>query len=175
MSRVTVPDLTDTTARTSPARIMHSTTELVRTVTEHRRAGRRIVFTNGCFDVLHSGHVTSLEQARELGDVLVVALNSDASVARLKGPGRPVNSAADRSTVIAALRSVDHVIVFDEDTPIPLLEQVCPDIYAKGGDYTAATLPEAPVVQRLGGQVHVLDYLPDHSTTTIMRRIRNPQ
>jgi rfaE bifunctional protein nucleotidyltransferase chain/domain len=168
-----VPDRADAAARSSPGRILHSTTELVRAVTGHRGAGRSIVFTNGCFDVLHSGHVTSLEQARDLGDVLVVALNSDASVARLKGPGRPVNAAVDRVTVIAALRSVDHVIVFDEDSPIPLLEQVRPDIYAKGGDYTPATLPETPVMQRLGGQVHVLGYLPDRSTTTIMRRIRN--
>jgi D-beta-D-heptose 7-phosphate kinase/D-beta-D-heptose 1-phosphate adenosyltransferase len=156
------------------SRILHSATDLAKTVTEHRRAGRRIVFTNGCFDVLHSGHVTSLEQARELGDVLVVGLNSDASVARLKGPGRPVNSAADRVTVIAALRSVDHVIVFEGDSPIPLLELLRPDIYAKGGDYTPATLPETPVMQRLGGRVHILNYLPDRSTTTIMHRIRNP-
>jgi D-beta-D-heptose 7-phosphate kinase / D-beta-D-heptose 1-phosphate adenosyltransferase len=149
-----------------------TTAALLEAVAGHRRAGRRVVFTNGCFDVLHRGHVTYLEQAARLGDVLVVAVNSDASVGRLKGPHRPVNTAADRASVLSALRSVDHVIVFDEDTPIPLLELVRPQVYAKGGDYSAATLPEAAVMHRLGGEVHVLDYLPEHSTTETVRRIR---
>jgi rfaE bifunctional protein nucleotidyltransferase chain/domain/rfaE bifunctional protein kinase chain/domain len=146
--------------------------ELADVVAEHHRAGRRVVFTNGCFDVLHRGHVAYLEQARRLGDVLVVALNSDASVARLKGPDRPVNPVTDRASVVAALRCVDHVVVFDEDTPISLIEQLRPEVYAKGGDYTPQMLPETPVVQRLGGEVRVLDYLSDHSTSAIVRRIR---
>jgi rfaE bifunctional protein nucleotidyltransferase chain/domain/rfaE bifunctional protein kinase chain/domain len=150
-----------------------SASELVDAVAEHRAEGRRIVFTNGCFDVLHRGHVAYLEQARQLGDVLVVALNSDASVARLKGPDRPVNPAADRASVLSALRCVDHVVVFEEDTPIRLLELVRPEVYAKGGDYTPQMLPETPVVRRLGGEVRVLDYLSDHSTTAIVRRIRD--
>jgi rfaE bifunctional protein nucleotidyltransferase chain/domain/rfaE bifunctional protein kinase chain/domain len=150
-----------------------SASELVEVVAEHRAEGRRIVFTNGCFDVLHRGHVAYLEQARQLGDVLVVALNSDASVARLKGPDRPVNPAADRASVLSALRCVDHVVVFEEDTPIRLLELVRPEVYAKGGDYTPQMLPETPVVRRLGGEVRVLDYLSDHSTTAIVRRIRD--
>lgn len=146
--------------------------ELARAVAEHRSAGRRIVFTNGCFDVLHRGHVAYLNQAKQLGDVLVVAVNSDDSVRRLKGPSRPVNEAVDRVAVLAALSCVDHVVVFDEPTPARLLELVRPDHYAKGGDYTPEMLPETPLVRRLGGQVHILDYLPDRSTTLIVDRIR---
>ena len=146
--------------------------ELARVVAEHRAAGRRIVFTNGCFDVLHRGHVGYLNQAKQLGDVLVVAVNSDPSVRRLKGPSRPVNSSVDRAAVLAALSCVDHVAVFDEDTPARLLELVRPDCYAKGGDYTPEMLPETPLVRRLGGEVHILDYLPDRSTTRIVERIR---
>lgn len=146
--------------------------ELARVVAEHRAAGRRIVFTNGCFDVLHRGHVAYLAQAKQLGDVLVVALNSDESVARLKGPDRPVNPAPDRAAVLAALSCVDHVTVFPEDTPAAVLELLCPDTYAKGGDYTPEMLPETPLVRRLGGEVRILDYLPERSTTLIVDRIR---
>jgi len=161
-------------ARLAPARRTPLDTDaLIAAVAEHRRAGRRIVFTNGCFDVLHRGHVAYLERAKQLGDVLIVALNSDGSVTRLKGPERPVNPVADRASVIAALRCVDHVVVFEEDTPVRLLELVRPEVYAKGGDYTAAMLPETPVVRRLGGEVRVLDYLSDHSTSAIVRRIRD--
>jgi rfaE bifunctional protein nucleotidyltransferase chain/domain len=147
-------------------------TELFAVLAEHRAAGRRIVFTNGCFDVLHRGHVNYLRQARELGDLLVVALNSDASVGRLKGPTRPVNPLADRAGVIGALAAVDLVTSFDTDSPVELLEQVRPDVYAKGGDYTVEMLPETPVVEALGGQVRILDYLSDHSTTAIVARVR---
>jgi rfaE bifunctional protein nucleotidyltransferase chain/domain len=146
--------------------------ELARLVGGYRADGKRIVFTNGCFDVLHHGHVAYLAQARRLGDVLIVALNSDASVARRKGPGRPVNSAADRAAVLAALESVDHVAVFDEDSPRRLLEIVRPQCYVKGGDYTPEMIPEAALVRRLGGRVHVMDYLPEHSTTALIDRIR---
>ena len=146
--------------------------DLLATIAEHRRHGHRIVFTNGCFDVLHRGHVAYLRQARALGDVLVVALNGDASVRRLKGPQRPVNPLTDRAGVVGALDCVDLVTSFDEDSPVALLERVRPQIYAKGGDYTPQMLPETPVVQRLGGQVRVLDYLSDHSTTAIVDRIR---
>lgn len=130
------------------------------------------MFTNGCFDVLHRGHVAYLAQAKQLGDVLVVALNSDESVTRLKGTGRPVNSASDRAAVLAALSCVDHVAVFAEDTPAVLLELLRPDVYAKGGDYTPEMLPETPLVRRLGGVVRILDYLPERSTTLIVDRIR---
>jgi rfaE bifunctional protein kinase chain/domain/rfaE bifunctional protein nucleotidyltransferase chain/domain len=148
------------------------TAELARDVAAHRAAGRRLVFTNGCFDVLHRGHVSYLNQAKRLGDVLVVALNSDSSVARLKGPDRPVNQAEDRAAVLSALSCVDHVVVFEADSPTELLELVRPDVYVKGGDYTPEMLPETPVVERLGGRVRILDYVDDRSTSQIIERIR---
>jgi D-beta-D-heptose 7-phosphate kinase/D-beta-D-heptose 1-phosphate adenosyltransferase len=146
--------------------------ELVRLVDRYRRTGLRIVFTNGCFDVLHIGHVAYLEEARRLGDVLVVGLNSDASVARLKGADRPVNPQEDRAALLAALQAVDHVTVFDEDSPAPLLERVRPDVYAKGGDYTPEMLPETPLVRQLGGEVRTLGYLSRRSSSRIIDRIR---
>ncbi|MCX7523136.1 D-glycero-beta-D-manno-heptose 1-phosphate adenylyltransferase [Microbacterium sp. STN6] len=146
--------------------------ELVRQLEQERANGRRIVFTNGCFDVLHRGHTACLNQAKRLGDVLVVAINSDDCVRRLKGSSRPINPASDRASVLAALSCVDYVTVFDTDTPVPLLERVRPDIYAKGGDYSADDLPEAEVVRRHGGQVRILEYLPSHSTTAVVRKIR---
>lgn len=145
---------------------------LAAVVDEQRVAGRRVVFTNGCFDVVHRGHVASLNQAKRLGDVLVVALNSDDSVARLKGPSRPVNPLADRAAVIGALSCVDHVTVFDDDTPAELLELLRPDVYAKGGDYTPEMLRESATVGAYGGRVVILDYLPDRSTSAIVDRIR---
>ncbi|MGN6250196.1 MAG: D-glycero-beta-D-manno-heptose 1-phosphate adenylyltransferase [Marmoricola sp.] len=142
-------------------------------VASHRDAGRRIVFTNGCFDVLHLGHVRSLEEARSWGDVLVVGVNSDASVRRLKGPDRPVVPDQERAALLAALRAVDLVVVFDEDSPIGLLETVRPDVYVKGGDYTADMLEETPLVEALGGRVVTLGYLADHSSTELISRIRS--
>lgn len=147
--------------------------ELTAIVAEHRRAGRSIVFTNGCFDVLHPGHVRYLTQARALGDLLVVAVNSDGSVRRLKGPDRPVNPVEDRAALLAALECVDHVVVFEEDSPAKLIEAVRPDVYVKGGDYPPEMVPEAPLVRRLGGQVRTLGYVPDRSTSAIIDRIRS--
>ncbi|EME99230.1 D-glycero-beta-D-manno-heptose 1-phosphate adenylyltransferase [Streptomyces mobaraensis NBRC 13819 = DSM 40847] len=132
---------------------------------------RRVVFTNGCFDLLHGGHVSCLSRAKELGDLLVVGVNSDASVRRLKGPRRPVIPLAERMRVLAALSCVDLVVPFDDDSPAALIEALRPEVYAKGGDYTLATLPEAPLVQRLGGVVHLLPSVADTSTTDIIRRI----
>jgi D-beta-D-heptose 7-phosphate kinase/D-beta-D-heptose 1-phosphate adenosyltransferase len=146
--------------------------DLVAAVSAHRKQGRRIVFTNGCFDVLHRGHVGYLNQARRLGDVLIVAVNSDDSVRRLKGPERPVNSVEDRAAVLAALACVDHVVVFEEDSPANLIALVRPDLYVKGGDYRPEMIPEAPLVRELGGEVLTLDYLPDRSTTKLIGRIR---
>jgi D-beta-D-heptose 7-phosphate kinase / D-beta-D-heptose 1-phosphate adenosyltransferase len=145
---------------------------LALSIEEERVRGRRIVFTNGCFDVLHRGHVAYLQQARSLGDRLVVAVNSDGSVRRLKGPGRPVNPVEDRVAVLAALSCVDYVTVFEEDTPQRLLELVRPDLYVKGGDYLPSMLPETPVVERLGGEVRILDYVENRSTTALIDRIR---
>jgi D-beta-D-heptose 7-phosphate kinase/D-beta-D-heptose 1-phosphate adenosyltransferase len=146
--------------------------ELLRRVQQDRAAGRRIVVTNGCFDVLHRGHTTYLAQAARLGDVLVVAINSDESVRRLKGPDRPINSEADRAGVLAALSCVDYVTVFDSDTPIPLLERLRPDIYTKGGDYTPDMLAEAAVVRGYGGEVQIMEYVSFHSTSAVVERIR---
>ena len=146
--------------------------ELIRRVIGHRRAGQRIVFTNGCFDVLHRGHVAYLKEAKQAGDVLVVAINSDQSVRRLKGSDRPINSATDRAAVLGELSCVDYVTVFDGDTPAPLIQQLQPDIYVKGGDYTADMLPETPVVRSYGGEVRTLGYVAEHSTTDTIARIR---
>ena len=146
---------------------------LLRRLAVDRAAGRRIVLTNGCFDVLHRGHTTYLSQAAQLGDVLVVAVNSDRSVRRLKGPERPINGAVDRAGVIAALSCVTYVTIFDTDTPVPLLARVRPDVYAKGGDYRPEMLAEAAVVESYGGEVAILDYVPSQSTSDVVGRIRS--
>jgi D-beta-D-heptose 7-phosphate kinase / D-beta-D-heptose 1-phosphate adenosyltransferase len=146
--------------------------ELTVRLAAERAQGRRIVFTNGCFDVLHRGHTSYLRQARQLGDVLVVAVNGDDSVRRLKGPGRPINAALDRANVLAALSCVDYVTVFDTDTPAPLIEALKPDVYAKGGDYTPEMLEETETVRSYGGQVSIVDYVPSQSTTSVVNRIR---
>ena len=138
----------------------------------HRREGRRVVFTNGCFDILHRGHIALLNAAKELGDVLVVALNGDAGVRRLKGPERPINSLADRVEVLAALSCVDHLVTFDEDRPEELLRALRPDVVVKGGDYSAETVPEAPLVRALGAELRILDQVPARSTTRIVERLR---
>jgi len=152
--------------------LMLTTDELARRLDEERAAGRRIVLTNGCFDVLHRGHTTYLTQAKQLGDVLVVALNDDDSTRRLKGPGRPINALADRAGVLSALSCVDYVTSFGTDTPIPLIRRIRPDLYAKGGDYTPQMLEETTAVVEGGGEVRILDYVADHSTTGIVDRIR---
>ncbi|MGI5211620.1 D-glycero-beta-D-manno-heptose 1-phosphate adenylyltransferase [Plantactinospora sp. CA-290183] len=146
---------------------------LVGLVERRRGEGRSIVFTNGCFDVLHRGHVRYLDQARRLGDLLVVAVNSDESVRRIKGTDRPVNPVEDRVALLAALGCVDHVVVFEEDSPTALIEALRPDVYVKGGDYPPEMVPEAPLVRSLGGQVRTLGYVPDRSTSAIIDRIRS--
>ncbi|AUZ87406.1 D-glycero-beta-D-manno-heptose 1-phosphate adenylyltransferase [Arthrobacter agilis] len=150
-----------------------ATADLLRKVEEDRAAGRRIVLTNGCFDVLHRGHTRYLNQAKQLGDVLVVALNDDDGVRRLKGPDRPINPIADRAGIIASLSCVDYVTVFGTDTLVPLIELLKPDVYAKGGDYTAQMLEETPAVEACGGRVSILDYVPERSTAAVVRKIRS--
>ena len=135
-----------------------------------RAAGLRVVFTNGCFDILHAGHVRYLAAARALGDVLILGLNSDASVRRLKGETRPVNSEADRAEVVGALKSVDAVVIFGEDTAEELIAKVRPAVYAKGGDYTRETLPEARIVERYGGEVAFIPLVEGKSTTSVIER-----
>ena len=137
-----------------------------------RAGGGVLVATGGCFDLLHAGHIATLRAARSLGDALVVCLNSDASVRRLKGPERPLVSAADRSRVLEAVEGVDAVVVFDEDTPDAALRLLRPDVWAKGGDYAGSELPEAAVLQEWGGQAVVLPYLPGRSTTELVDAVR---
>ncbi|MET9306874.1 D-glycero-beta-D-manno-heptose 1-phosphate adenylyltransferase [Streptomyces cellulosae] len=141
--------------------------ELARVV---RARGGTVVATGGCFDLVHAGHVGLLESARRIGDCLIVCLNSDTSVTRRKGPGRPLTPATDRARVLAALGSVDAVVVFEEDTPERVLERLRPDVWVKGGDYSVQELPEAEVVRTWGGQAVVLPYLDGHSTTSLARR-----
>jgi len=135
--------------------------------------GRRVVFTNGCFDLLHPGHVRYLEQARSLGDALIVGVNTDASVGRLeKGLGRPVNPEIDRAAVLAALACVDRVVLFPEDTPLELITALQPDILVKGGDYRPDEIVGREVVLARGGQVHVIPFFGGYSTTALLARIR---
>jgi rfaE bifunctional protein nucleotidyltransferase chain/domain len=136
-----------------------------------RAEGRRVVLANGCFDLLHVGHIRYLNGARALGDVLFVGLNSDAAVARLKGPGRPLMPAAERAELLASLRAVDHVVVFDEDTADRLVTLVRPDVHAKGTDYSEATVPEAASVRAVGGRVAIVGDPKDHATRDLIRRI----
>ncbi|MYS90974.1 MULTISPECIES: D-glycero-beta-D-manno-heptose 1-phosphate adenylyltransferase [Streptomyces] len=135
-----------------------------------RARGGTVVATGGCFDLVHAGHVGLLESARRIGDCLIVCLNSDASVTRRKGPGRPLNPAADRARVLAALGSVDAVVVFEEDTPEAVLARLRPDVWVKGGDYSVQDLPEAATLRAWGGQAVVLPYLDGRSTTLLTRR-----
>jgi D-beta-D-heptose 7-phosphate kinase/D-beta-D-heptose 1-phosphate adenosyltransferase len=137
-----------------------------------RAAGARVVFTNGCFDLLHPGHVRYLAAARALGDVLVVGLNTDASVRRLKGPGRPVLTVDERSEVLAALAAVDHIVVFDADTPRDLIRAVAPDVLVKGADWAENDIVGADEVKANGGRVERIDVVPGVSTSELLRRIR---
>ncbi|SOD39966.1 D-glycero-beta-D-manno-heptose 1-phosphate adenylyltransferase [Nitrosovibrio sp. Nv4] len=147
--------------------------ELKSHVDTFKKEGKRIVFTNGCFDLLHSGHVTYLEQARALGDVLVLGLNSDASIKRLKGSARPINNLYERLRILSGLEAVTLITSFEEDTPINLLDIIQPDVYVKGGDYTIGNLPEAPIVLGYGGKVEIMPFVQDRSTTNIITRIKN--
>ena len=139
-----------------------------------RQTGQSVVFTNGCFDILHAGHVRYLAEARKLGDILVVGLNSDESVRKLKGEGRPVNPAEDRAEVLAGLRSVDHVVIFDEDTAEELVRQLQPDVYVKGGDYSIDRLPESAIVASYGGRTVLVPMVEGRSTSNVIKRLRQP-
>jgi rfaE bifunctional protein nucleotidyltransferase chain/domain len=132
----------------------------------------RLVFSNGVFDLLHSGHVASLEAAREFGDALVVAVNSDGSTRRLKGPGRPVQPEADRARLVAALRCVDAVTIFDDDTPARLIEQLLPDVLVKGADYSVEQIAGADAVVAAGGEVRLIELEHGRSTSELIRRLQ---
>ncbi len=146
---------------------------LKRRVASMKKRGMKVVFTNGCFDIIHEGHVSYLEEARGLGDALVVGLNSDDSVRRLKGSDRPLNGEASRAAVLAALKSVDHVCIFGEDTPYELIAAVEPQVLVKGGDWKPDTIVGADIVRSYGGEVLSLAFKPGHSTTGIIEKIRN--
>ena len=149
-------------------------------VQQRQQQGERAVFTNGCFDLLHLGHIRYLQEARALGDFLIIGLNDDPGTRQLKGPGRPLVPQQERAELLAALAFVDYVTIFSEPTAGPLVEQLQPAIYVKGGDYAQARsqqldpnrLPEARVVESYGGMVRLISYLPHHSTTTLIEAIK---
>ena len=144
---------------------------LVQRVSADRAAGRTVAFANGCFDLLHAGHVRYLEAAAQEADRLIVAINDDASVRKLKGAGRPILSADHRATLVAALRCVDYVVIFPEPTVGPLLDAVRPDVHCKGTDYTVDSVPERDVVRGYGGRIAIVGDPKDHSTRDLLARI----
>ena len=170
---VTGPELRNVLSREVADRGITSRDELAAAVADAQAKGERVVFTNGCFDILHAGHVTYLEEAAALGDRLVVAINDDASVTRLKGEGRPVIPVEGRSRVLAGLACVDWVVSFAEDTPEPLLELLKPDVLVKGGDYAPQQVVGGELVRAYGGEVKVLSLVADVSTSSIVQRIKN--
>jgi D-glycero-beta-D-manno-heptose 1-phosphate adenylyltransferase len=152
--------------------IVLSRTELLKRVGSDREAGRTIAFANGCFDLLHVGHVRYLQAASREADRLVVAINDDASVVHLKGPGRPILAAADRAELVAALRGVDYVTIFPEPTVAPLLLALHPDVHCKGTDYSVDTVPERETVLGYGGRIAIVGDPKDHSTRDLLAQIR---
>jgi rfaE bifunctional protein nucleotidyltransferase chain/domain len=157
--------------RSSAEKIV-SRSEASRLASREKEARHRVVFANGGFDLLHAGHVRYLEAARGEGDWLVVAVNSDASVSRSKGPGRPIVPAGERAEIVAALGCVDAVVVFEEDSPAALLDEIRPDVHAKGTDYTSESVPERDVVRRYGGRTVIVGDPKRHATTELIEKIR---
>ncbi len=140
--------------------------------TELQKQGKTIVFTNGCFDIIHLGHIYYLSEAKKLGDYLIIGLNTDSSVKKLKGPERPINSEQDRAMVLDALKSVDFVVLFDEDTPLELIREISPNILVKGGDYKADEIVGADFMKQHNGKVMIIPYLQGKSTTKIIEKIK---
>lgn len=136
------------------------------------RQGKKIVFTNGCFDILHVGHTSYLTEAKKYGDILIVGVNSDESVKKLKGKDRPINSQEDRCYVLNSLKSVDYTVIFEEQTPEKLLEILKPDIHVKGGDYKKEDLPETKLIESYGGKVVILNFVEGKSTTNIINKMK---
>ncbi|MFZ5973591.1 MAG: D-glycero-beta-D-manno-heptose 1-phosphate adenylyltransferase [Bacteroidota bacterium] len=147
--------------------------EAKKKVAEWKAKGERVVFTNGCFDLLHLGHVDYLEKAKNLGDRLVVGLNTDDSVSRFKGPSRPIQDENARARVLAALQSVDLLVFFNEDTPLNLISELLPAVLVKGSDYLAENIVGADVVKKSGGEVRTIAFVPGYSTSAIVEKIRN--
>lgn len=138
-----------------------------------KEEGKKVVFTNGCFDIIHRGHVDYLNRAKALGDYLVVALNSDESVRRLKGEGRPINKLEDRAFVVANLKAVDFVVSFDEDTPFEIISAIIPDVLVKGGDWSIENIVGRDIVEANGGKVYSLPYVENYSTTNIINKMKS--
>ncbi|AMP97214.1 D-beta-D-heptose 1-phosphate adenosyltransferase [Pedobacter cryoconitis] len=149
-----------------------SLTELNSLVNYWKGEGKKIVFTNGCFDLLHAGHITYLTEAASLGDILIIGLNSDDSVQRLKGPLRPVNNEITRSVILGSMSFIDAVVFFNEDTPLELIKKVLPDVLVKGGDYKIEEIAGAKEVIENGGNVQVLSFLPGYSSSAIIDKIK---
>lgn len=146
--------------------------ELKAVVTQAKTEGRKVVFTNGCFDLIHRGHVYLLREAKKLGDLLIVGLNSDSSIKKIKGPGRPILPEADRAELIAALEMVDYVTLFDEPDPFNVIQELRPNVLVKGGDWSRDAVVGRDIVEKDGGTVAVIPYLEGHSTTELIERMR---
>jgi len=155
------------------ARKIVSLNDIAKLTAEWKATGNKIIFTNGVFDLLHAGHVTYLSEAADLGDKLILGLNSDESVQRLKGPERPVNTETTRASLLASMFFIDAVVVFNDDTPLELIKTVLPDVLVKGGDYTVDTIAGAKETIANGGRVEVLSFLPGYSSTAIINKIKN--
>jgi len=145
--------------------------ELQKTLREIREKKQTLVTTNGCFDVLHIGHVKYLQKSKSFGDILMVLLNSDKSVRNIKGPSRPINNEFDRAELLCALSCVDYVILFDENSPAELLREIKPDVHTKGADYTFETLPEAKIITENGGRIEFIEFVQGKSTTSILEKM----
>ena len=154
------------------SRVLNSET-LAASINKYRSENKKVVFTNGCFDLLHIGHVTYLEEAKKLGDVLIVGINTDESVKKLKGPTRPIQNENDRSEILAALKSVDHTILFGEETPLDLIKQIKPDVLVKGGDWKIEQIVGSDFVMSNGGKVYSLNFFQGKSTTSIIEKSKN--
>ena len=147
--------------------------DIISTIEKLKKENKKIVFTNGCFDILHIGHVRYLKKSASYGDILIIGLNSDSSVKKLKGETRPINNEQDRAELLSELNFVDYVVIFDEDTPEQLLDEIKPDIYTKGADYTLETLPEAKTVLKNNGKVEFISLVEGKSTTNVIKKIEN--
>jgi len=157
---------------TAVPKYLSQTGQLAEIVKELKKQGKKIVFTNGCFDIIHKGHINLLSKAREAGDVLIVAVNNDNSIRKLKGADRPINNLEDRITVLAGLQSIDYLIAFEEESPVELLKEVRPAVFVKGGTYTETTLPESPLLKKLNCEVKIVSHIEEHSTTQLINKIQ---
>jgi len=146
--------------------------ELEKVLIEQRKHDRKIVFTNGCFDILHRGHINYLQEAKKFGEILIIGMNSDNSIKRIKGKDRPINNQEDRAIVLSALNIVDYITIFEEDTPLNLIKHIKPDILVKGGDWKIGEIVGSDVVLQRGGEVKSLQYLPGYSTSEIIAKIK---